>query len=113
MGFENLANTSPLRTTIIHGGGTSPDISHHAPHPCPLPNPMQTKKDSTGWGEGEGVAPCRNFKTTVSVSLETVEAREDFLTTDGHGLTRMRTGFSLIRVHPCSSVVGSYWLRLC
>src|SRR5437773_4831090 len=49
---------------------------------------------------------------SLSVSLEIVAAREDFF---NHGWTRINTdedGFSLIRVHPCSSVVGSYWLRL-
>src|SRR2546430_15046751 len=48
---------------------------------------------------------------SLSVSPEIVAAREDFFT---HGWTRITTdedGFSLIRVHPCSSVVGSYWLR--
>ena len=48
----------------------------------------------------------------LSVSLEIVVAREDFV---NHGWTRINTdedGLSLIRVHPCSSVVGSYWLRL-
>src|SRR5947207_2938621 len=49
---------------------------------------------------------------SLSVSLEIVAAREDFF---NHGWTRINTdedGVSLIRVHPCSSVVGSYWLRL-
>src|SRR5438034_5516496 len=49
---------------------------------------------------------------SLSVSPEIVAAREDFF---NHGWTRINTdedGFSLIRVHPCSSVVGSYWLRL-
>src|SRR5437660_40154 len=53
------------------------------------------------------VAPIAN----LSVSPEIVAAREDFF---NHGWTRINTdedGFSLIRVHPCSSVVGSYWLR--
>src|SRR5947207_6026874 len=49
---------------------------------------------------------------SLSVSPEIVAAREDFF---NHGWTRINTdedGPSLIRVHPCSSVVGSYWLRL-
>src|SRR5438046_4484645 len=49
---------------------------------------------------------------SLSVSPEIVAAREDFF---NHGWTRINTdedGFSLISVHPCSSVVGSYWLRL-
>src|SRR3989442_4180321 len=49
---------------------------------------------------------------TLSVSPEIVAAREDFFY---HGWTRINTdedGVSLIRVHPCSSVVGSFWLRL-
>src|SRR2546426_11095596 len=49
---------------------------------------------------------------SLSVSPEIVAAREDFF---NHGWTRINTdedGFSLIRVHRCSSVVGSYWLRL-
>src|SRR5262245_46365879 len=49
---------------------------------------------------------------SLSVSPGIVAARDDFLTTDGHGLTRMKTRLSLIRVYPCSSVVGSFWLRL-
>src|SRR2546426_11333411 len=43
---------------------------------------------------------------SLSVSPEIVAAREDFF---NHGWTRINTdedGFSLIRVHPCSSVVG-------
>src|SRR2546422_11570107 len=51
-------------------------------------------------------------KSSLSVSPEIVAARQDFF---NHGWTRINThedGFSLIRVHPCSSVVGSYWLRL-
>src|SRR5688572_23777315 len=50
---------------------------------------------------------------SLSVSLEIVAAREDFfLTTDGHGLTRMKTPFLLsvsIRVHPW---LDHFWLRL-
>ena len=49
---------------------------------------------------------------TLSVSPEIVAAHEDFF---DHGWTRINTdedGISLIRVHPCSSVVGLYWLRL-
>src|SRR5207244_364359 len=49
---------------------------------------------------------------SLSVSPEIVAAREDFF---NHGWTRINTdedGFSLIRVHPCSSVVGSYWFWL-
>src|SRR3989442_7161158 len=49
---------------------------------------------------------------TLSVSPEIVAAREDFF---NHGWTRINTDedrLSLIRVHPCSSVVGTYWLRL-
>src|SRR5437660_10853582 len=45
----------------------------------------------------------------LSVSPEIVAAREDFLTTDGHGLTRMKTGFLLsvsIRVHPWLEHIG-------
>ncbi len=48
----------------------------------------------------------------LSVSPEIVAAREDFF---NHGWTRINTDedrLSLIRVHPCSSVVGTYWLRL-
>src|SRR6266571_8328226 len=48
----------------------------------------------------------------LSVSPEIVAAREDFF---DHGWTRINTDedrLSLIRVHPCSSVVGTYWLRL-
>src|SRR5437667_11879097 len=54
--------------------------------------------------------PCR---LNLSVSPEIVAAREDFF---NHGWTRIKTDedrLSLIRVHPCSSVVGAYWLRLC
>src|SRR5205807_5377368 len=50
---------------------------------------------------------------SLSVSPEIVAAREDFF---NHGWTRINTDedrLSLIRVHPCSSVVGTYWLRLC
>src|SRR5437667_9301307 len=53
--------------------------------------------------------PCR---LNLSVSPEIVAAREDFF---NHGWTRINTDedrLSLIRVHPCSSVVGTYWLRL-
>src|SRR6266496_5705178 len=49
---------------------------------------------------------------SLSVSPEIVAAREGFF---NHGWTRINTDddrTSLIRVHPCSSVVGSYWLRL-
>src|SRR5881396_850874 len=49
---------------------------------------------------------------SLSVSPEIVAAREDFF---NHGWTRINTDdgrLSLIRVHPCSSVVGTYWLRL-
>src|SRR6266700_2340968 len=49
---------------------------------------------------------------TLSVSPEIVAAREDFF---NHGWTRINKDedrLSLIRVHPCSSVVGTYWLRL-
>src|SRR5947209_20239964 len=49
----------------------------------------------------------------LSASPEIVAAREDFF---NHGWTRINTDedrLSLIRVHPCSSVVGTYWLRLC
>jgi hypothetical protein len=49
---------------------------------------------------------------SLSVSPEIVAAREDFF---NHGWTRINTdedGLSLIRVHPCLSVVGSFWLRL-
>jgi hypothetical protein len=55
-----------------------------------------------------GVAQVSN----LSVSPEIVAPREDFF---NHGRTRINTdgdSVSLIRVHPCSSVVGSYWLRL-
>src|SRR5437588_3828341 len=48
----------------------------------------------------------------LSASPEIVAAREDFF---NHGWTRINTDedrLSLIRVHPCSSVVGTYWLRL-
>src|SRR5262245_57976652 len=37
---------------------------------------------------------------SLLVSPGIVAARDDFLTTDGHGLTRMKTRLSLIRVHP-------------
>ena len=50
---------------------------------------------------------------SLSVSPEIVAAREAFF---NHGWTRINTDedrLSLIRVHPCSSVVGTYWLRLC
>src|SRR5437667_12014114 len=53
--------------------------------------------------------PCR---LNLSVSPEIVAAREDFF---NHGWTRINTDedrLSLIRVHPWSSVVGTYWLRL-
>ena len=49
---------------------------------------------------------------TLSVSPEIVAAREDFF---NYGWTRINTdedGRSPIRVYPCSSVVGSYWLWL-
>src|SRR5437588_11994013 len=48
----------------------------------------------------------------LSASPEIVAAREDFF---NHGWTRINTDedrLSLIRVHPCSSVVGTYWMRL-
>src|SRR5947209_20014685 len=48
----------------------------------------------------------------LSASPEIVAAREDFF---NHGWTRINTDedrLSLIRVHPCSSVVGTYWLWL-
>src|SRR5438128_607526 len=53
------------------------------------------------------------LRRALSVSPEIVAAREDFF---NHGWTRINTDedrLSLIRVHPCSSVVGTYWLRLC
>jgi hypothetical protein len=58
--------------------------------------------------------PCRGrfVAQSCTVSPKIVAAREDFF---NHGWTRINTdedGLSLIRVHPCSSVVGSYWLRL-
>ena len=49
---------------------------------------------------------------TISVSPKIVVVREDCF---NHGWTRINTDndrFSLIRVHPCSSVVGSCGLRL-
>ena len=52
------------------------------------------------------------LRRALSVSPEIVAAREDFF---NHGWTRINTDedrLSLIRVHPCSSVVGTYWLRL-
>jgi hypothetical protein len=59
------------------------------------------------------LAPQRSAELySISISRNRRSPRRFF----NHGWTRINTDddrVSLIRVHPCSSVVGSFWLRHC